>query len=260
MELHHRIEGTGEPACVLLHGLAMDGDDLRPLAAHVRSRHRVISVDLRGHGQSPPGDGYEIADFAADARALAEQLELRDAVWVGHSLGGLVGLEVAATAPDRVGALVILDSSPAPTAPALAGLRALADGLRGADGRKVWTEFGRTAAFGPAAEAAVRERVTTQLDAAPITLVRDVVRGFTDYAEHRSLAALRACAMPILIVGASAPTPDPAAVLEAAPQTVFAQVAVSGHFMHHEVPDQLCAMLDRFIGCFVTPAVPGVPS
>jgi pimeloyl-ACP methyl ester carboxylesterase len=81
-------------------------------------------------------------------------------------------------------------------------------------------------------------------------LVRAVVRQFTDYAEHRSLEALRACAMPIMIVGASAPTPDPTAVAEAAPQTVFAQVAVSGHFMHHEVPDQLCAMLDQFIAAY----------
>ncbi|HEX6388767.1 MAG TPA: alpha/beta hydrolase family protein, partial [Solirubrobacteraceae bacterium] len=206
--LHHRSEGAGEPTCVLLHGLAVDSEDLRPLAAHLRPRHRVVSVDLRGHGQSPGGDGYEIADFAADARALAERLGVRDAVWIGHSLGGLVALEVAATAPEHVGALVILDSSPAPTAAAAAGLRALADGLAGVDGEQVWAEFLRTAMPG----------APGQMATAPIALVSEVVRGFIDYAEQRSVDALRTCAMPILIVGASAPTPDPVTVSEAAPQ------------------------------------------
>ncbi len=240
----HEVEGSGARTCVLLHGLAVDRHDLRPLATHLAERHRVVTVDHRGHGESPAGDGYAIADFVADARALAEQLELRDAIWIGHSLGGLVALEVAATAPERVGALVILDSSPAPTAPALAGLRGLAAGLAGADGEHVWAQFCQTMG-GPAS-----------MSSAPIALIREVVSGFTDYAAHHSVAALRACAMPILIVGASTPTPDFAAVLEAAPQTVFAQVAVSGHFIHHEVPDQLLPMLDRFLDAYIVSSPP----
>jgi pimeloyl-ACP methyl ester carboxylesterase len=120
--LGRQVEGAGDPACILIHGIALDRNDLRPLAEPLSASHLVVSIDLRGHGQSPGGPGYEIEALAADVRALADELDLRKAVVIGHSLGGLVALEAAATAPDRFGGLVILDSSPAPQPDAGAGV------------------------------------------------------------------------------------------------------------------------------------------
>jgi pimeloyl-ACP methyl ester carboxylesterase len=245
--LAYGVEGTGDPPCVLVHGITLSRDDLRPLAGPLSARHSVVSVDLRGHGQSPAGVSYEIEDLAADVRALADTLELRDAVVIGHSLGGLVALEVAATAPDRFDGLVIIDSSPAPQPEALAWLRDLERTLAGSDFETVWPEFCRTALFGVTATDELRDRVFREMGSASPEPTRSLVRSFNDYAEHRSLAALRACAMPILVIGSSSPTPDTRAVAEAAPQTVFAQVAASGHFLHHEVSDQLYAMIEHFV-------------
>jgi hypothetical protein len=82
---------------------------------------------------------------------------------------------------------------------------------------------------------------------APPELTRPLVRSFTDYATRRGRADLAACAMPILMISSSSPTNDEDAVRAVAPQTVFAQVAASGHFMHHEVSDQVYAMVEHFV-------------
>jgi pimeloyl-ACP methyl ester carboxylesterase len=250
--LARHVEGAGDPVCILIHGITLDRDDLRPLAEPLSANHLVVSIDLRGHGQSPTGPSYEIDALAADVRALADELDLRNAVVIGHSLGGLVALEAAATAPDRFGGLVILDSSPAPQPEALAWLRGLEETLARPDFETAWPEFCRTALFGWTARDELRDRVSAQMGSAPAELVRPLVRSFNDYAEHRSVDALGMCAMPILIVSSSSPTHDARRVVEAAPQAVFAQVAASGHFMHHEVPEQLYPMVEHFLSACVT--------
>jgi pimeloyl-ACP methyl ester carboxylesterase len=245
--LGFHAEGAGDPTCVLIHGITLDRNDLRPLAEPLAATHSVVSVDLRGHGTSPSGSGWEIEDLAADVCALTDSLDLSGAVVIGHSLGGLVALAAAASAPDRFAGLVILDSTPAPQPEALGWLQGLSASIEGPDYATVWPEFCRTALFGYTASAGLRERVSAQMGAAAPELTRPLVRSFNDFAEHRGLDALRACDMPILMISSSSPTNDEHAIREAAPHTVFGQVVASGHFMHHEVPDQLHAMVEHFL-------------
>jgi pimeloyl-ACP methyl ester carboxylesterase len=247
VRLAYSTSGRGDPTCVLIHGITLDRDDLRPLAQPLAATHAVVSMDLRGHGQSPVGDGWEIEDLAADVSALAESLDVRGAVLIGHSLGGLVALATAARAPERFAGLVILDSTPVPQSEALAWLEGLVDSIDGPDYATVWPEFCRTALFGWTADDDLRASISSQMGAAPPELTRPLVRSFISYAEHRGRADLAACAMPILIVSSSSPTNDEHAVRDVAPHTVFAQVAASGHFMHHEVPDQLYPMVEHFV-------------
>jgi pimeloyl-ACP methyl ester carboxylesterase len=76
-------------------------------------RFRVITVDLRGHGDSdkPWGD-YGYATFASDLRALMEHLDVEDVTLVGWSMGGHIGLKYLQLFGDRVGRLVITGSGP----------------------------------------------------------------------------------------------------------------------------------------------------
>jgi pimeloyl-ACP methyl ester carboxylesterase len=245
--LAYSTSGAGDPVCVLLHGITLDRHDLRPLADPLAQTHTVVSLDLRGHGESPGGSGLEIEDLATDVCALADDLDLSSAVLIGHSLGGNVALAAAARAPARFGGLVILDSTPMPTPEALAWLEGLVDSIHGPDYATVWPEFCRTALFGWTADDQLRTSLSSHMGSAPPELTRPIVRSFTDYAAHRGRTDLAACDMAVLIVSSSSPTNDADAVREAAPQTVFAQVAGSGHFMHHEVPDQLYAMVEHFV-------------
>jgi pimeloyl-ACP methyl ester carboxylesterase len=245
--LAHSLAGAGDPVCVLLHGITLDRHDLRPLADALARNHTVVGVDLRGHGASPRGAGLEIEDLASDVCMLADDLDLRGAVLVGHSLGGNVAVAAGARAPARFGALVVLDSTPVATPEALAWLEGLVESLDGPDFATVWPEFCRTALFGWTASDELRTSLSARMGEAPADLTRAIVRSFAGYAARRGRADLKACSMPILIVSSSSPTNDEAAIREVAPQTVFAQVVSSGHFMHHEVPDQLSAMVEHFV-------------
>jgi pimeloyl-ACP methyl ester carboxylesterase len=107
--------GRGHPV-VLLHGLGANKLSWLPLLGPLAESYRVIAVDLPGHGESSKRRGdYTPSYFGAVLRRLLDRLGLRRAALVGNSMGGRVALEVAATMPERVAALVLLG-------PALAGL------------------------------------------------------------------------------------------------------------------------------------------
>jgi pimeloyl-ACP methyl ester carboxylesterase len=98
------------PPVLLLHGLGVSGSVLQPFARRLLPELAAIVPDLRGHGESDaPSDGYMPADYAADLTELIDA-ELEPPVpIVGHSLGALVGMQLAATRADLVSWLVLLD-------------------------------------------------------------------------------------------------------------------------------------------------------
>jgi len=103
--------GSGPRVIVLIHGLLMDSrmySKLAPtLAAH---GHRVITVDVLGHGtsaQPPAMTEYSMPQFGRDVIAVLDHLEIAQAVIGGASLGANVALEAAVAAPGRVRALVL---------------------------------------------------------------------------------------------------------------------------------------------------------
>src|SRR5437762_13397505 len=106
--------GTGPPA-LLLHGIGNYGRYWDLFADAVAGRLKLVAPDARGHGESGrPAAGYAPADFTADALAILDALKIERAVVVGHSMGGLHSINLAARHPDRVRALVIVDASPDP--------------------------------------------------------------------------------------------------------------------------------------------------
>jgi 3-oxoadipate enol-lactonase len=87
----------------------------RPLLAAER---RVVSYDHRGHGESPvPPAPYSIGDLGGDVLALLDALGLASVAYCGLSLGGMVGLWLAANAPERIESLIVICSSAHPGAP-----------------------------------------------------------------------------------------------------------------------------------------------
>jgi pimeloyl-ACP methyl ester carboxylesterase len=106
------------PAVVLAHGGGQTrhswGGTAAALSAH---GHRVVSIDLRGHGDSawdPDGD-YSMGAYRNDALAVVEWLD-QPVAWVGASLGGMTGLHVVDAAPERFSSLVLVDITPRPAA------------------------------------------------------------------------------------------------------------------------------------------------
>jgi pimeloyl-ACP methyl ester carboxylesterase len=109
-------EWPGDPPdALLLHGIGNYGRYWDLFADAVAGRLRLIAPDARGHGESGrPAEGYTPAEFIADAVAVLDELGVERAVVVGHSMGGLHSIGLAARHPERVRALVIIDASPDP--------------------------------------------------------------------------------------------------------------------------------------------------
>ena len=113
-ELHVVAWGAGPPI-VLVHGLALDHRSWHHQYGDLADRFRLVGIDLRGHGRSTLGSApIGPHRFAADLAAVFEELDLRGAVLVGHSLGGTVVGQLCADRPDlvheRVAGLVFVGS------------------------------------------------------------------------------------------------------------------------------------------------------
>jgi pimeloyl-ACP methyl ester carboxylesterase len=105
--LRYFVGGSGPPI-VLVHGLGGMASNWRLVAPELAVERRVIVPELPGHGGSTPLEEAQNIDPYADAvLAVADAEDAVPAPWVGHSLGGLVGLRAALRRPDAVTGLVL---------------------------------------------------------------------------------------------------------------------------------------------------------
>lgn len=111
------VEDTGgaAPAVVFSHGLLYSSRMWDAQVPALQGRFRCIRFDHRGQGQSEgAAGGYDMERLALDAVALIRALGVQPVHFVGHSMGGMVGMRVAARHPELVRSLVLLDSSAEP--------------------------------------------------------------------------------------------------------------------------------------------------
>lgn len=114
INLHYEDHGAGQPV-VLIHGYPLSGASWeRQTAALVSNGYRVITYDRRGFGKSSqPAGGYNYNTFAQDLREIVSQLELRDFVLVGFSMGGgEVARYLGAYGSDEVSKAVFISAVP----------------------------------------------------------------------------------------------------------------------------------------------------
>ena len=97
---------------LLGHSYLFDKSMWAPQTAFLSARYRLIVPDLWGHGESPalPSDIHNLTDLARDHLRLMDQLGIGEFAVAGLSIGGMWAAELAALAPDRVRALILMDS------------------------------------------------------------------------------------------------------------------------------------------------------
>jgi pimeloyl-ACP methyl ester carboxylesterase len=110
IEIYFEDTGSG-PAVVLGHSFLCSGEMWANQVGPLAERYRVINVDQRGHGRSSPCTAtFSLYDMVDDVVAVLDSLEIDCAVWAGLSIGGMVAMRAALVVPDRVRALIIVDS------------------------------------------------------------------------------------------------------------------------------------------------------
>lgn len=110
IRIHYLEWGTGKDAIVLVHGLYDSAEVWSSVAALLARGYRIIAPDRRGAGLTDkPEDGYDYGTLAHDVEALIVNLNLGRVHLVGHSAGAGVAVTVAATAPEKIRTLVLVD-------------------------------------------------------------------------------------------------------------------------------------------------------
>jgi 3-oxoadipate enol-lactonase len=108
-------ERADAPTVFFGHALLFSGWMFHPQITALKSQYRCVAIDWRGQGDSPAAnDGYDMDTLTDDAVALIESLGVAPIHYVGLSMGGFVGLRIAARRPELIRTLTLLDTSAGP--------------------------------------------------------------------------------------------------------------------------------------------------
>src|SRR5690606_17223551 len=115
LDLSARIYDAEGPPLLLMHGLTRNTADFEGLAAHLAGKYRLIIPDQRGRGRSgydPEPDNYNPSVYVADMAALIADLKLERPGLIGTSMGGLMSIMMAASAPEGFSGIILNDIGP----------------------------------------------------------------------------------------------------------------------------------------------------
>lgn len=234
------------PALVFVHGGLCDRSNWEFQTSHFKHAHRVITLDLPGHGGSgkPKSyDGYTIDGFADDVAWLCYELDVSQPVIVGHSMGGLIALAVAGRHSNLPAAVAMIDaplllseSSAVPPFPLDADPAELRESV---------VSFFSLTGFAPTDDPARKAAILDTMAATPTHVVASVM---TQIVGWNGAAAAESCALPVLdLRHTGAPITDLSRLKQLCPQVVIGRTVGSGHWGMLEIPDQVNAVLEQFI-------------
>jgi pimeloyl-ACP methyl ester carboxylesterase len=246
--ISYEVHGGGDPTLVFVHGWSCDGRYWRAQVPHFSSDHRVVVVDLAGHGQSGLGrSNYTMEAFGEDVKAVVEDLGAEQVILIGHSMGGPASVAAARLMPERVVGIVGVDTFHD------VGERMTQDEADEwltplkADFRSGASQF-VPQMFRENTDAALRDWVIADMSAAPPQVaVSAMEEMLADVISGEALAAFEGLEMPIVAInGDLFPTE-----IEANREHIhsFDAVIMEGtdHFLHMALPDAFNQALEAVI-------------
>jgi len=116
IQIHYTSSGKSDGEVLLfVHGLGSSGRDWELQVSAFEADYHVLTVDMRGHGQSdkPAVHAYTMKQFAGDIIELLNQLEIDKVHIVGISMGGMIAFQMAVDYQERIKSMIIINSGPA---------------------------------------------------------------------------------------------------------------------------------------------------
>lgn len=250
--LHYDVLGKGEPALVFVHGWCCNRSFWEPQLDQFAGTHRVVALDLAGHGESTTGRRKEwtMAAFGGDVAAVVKHLQLKRVVIVGHSMGGPVMLEAAALLPEEVVGLVGVDTFGDPdeqyTPEQMAEFRKPFDADFPAAMRAALLH--EQDFFTTKTDKTLVERIVKVMTAAPPEVGRGAFQGMLDFANDRQRPLMAQVKVPFVCINAKRDPAKVAAGQKHAPQFDVVTLPDSGHFLMMEHPQEFNRLLAETLG------------
>ena len=253
MKLAYHDTGAGPPL-VILHGLFGSKRNWASIARRLAETRRVLTVDLRNHGDSPWHDRHDYPALAADVAEFIESVVGGPAAVLGHSMGGKTAMVLAVSQPDLVERLVVVDIPPAESiGDARRSLEALRAVPLEALSRRAEVEAALAASIAnPALRAFLAANVVSRPDGLAwgvnleaLTRHFETIRGFP------AMPPARRYGGPTLFVaGGRSPYLLPEhtpAILRLFPAATVEVIPGAGHWVHAEAATEFLAVVGRFL-------------
>ena len=241
---YHEV-GAGDPAIIFIHGGFGNKSGFGFQEEYFSPNHRCVAADMRGRGDSDkPDELYTMEQHGDDVAELIRHLGLVKPVLVGQSMGGQVVISTAARHPELVGAIVSLDSPSN-----IPGWHKAHHGpfdhlmKKGLPFRDTLRYFLR-ASYLPTDDPSRVGNMADRLAKVPDHVILNGWHGMSAFEPGPILERVRC---PYLYVDCGQPDLDLDLLRELCPQVVIGKPVGAGHRALQDVPDQINAMLNRFI-------------
>ena len=256
VELYYEDSGgTARETIVFSHGLLWSGRMFADQVAHLKGRYRVITYDHRGQGQSEvPATGYDMETLSEDALALIKALGVAPCHFAGLSMGGFVGIRLAARHLELIKSLILMETSaqaePAENVPKYNLLNNIVKvlGTWPVKGAVMKIMFGQKFLNDPS-RATLRKYWVNELLKNKRSITRAVVGVNTRLGVEAELANIKCPTLVMVGDQDVATAPDKAKFIHSKiANSKLVIIPGAGHTSSVEEPEAVCSTLDFFLG------------
>lgn len=239
--IHYAVQGKGEPALVFIHCWSCNRHLWDNQVAEFSKTHRVVTIDLPGHGESGlERKNWSVESFGDDVKQVVAKLNLKRVVLIGSSMGGPIALEAARRMPERVIGIVPVDTlqnvESKLTPDQLDGVfKALEADFKGASANLMNQFF-----FSPNTPAAVKERVIADIASRPPQTAIAILKGIFVY---DAASGLKEVKVPIRAINSDLNPTSLEVNRKYAPQFDVVLIKGTGHYPMLEDPTRFNALL-----------------
>jgi sigma-B regulation protein RsbQ len=243
--IRYSVQGKGEPALVFIHCWSCNRSFWDNQVAAFSKTNRVVTIDLPGHGESGQGrKNWSVESYGDDVKAVVTKLDLKRVVLVGSSMGGSIALEATKRMPDRVVAIVPVDTlQNVEEKVAPEQLDAVFKQLQ-ADFKTATTNLLNQFFFSPTTPASVKERVINEAVSRQPDVALPILKAIFSY---DAAAALREVKVPIRAINADRVPTNVEVNRKYAPQFDAVIIKGTGHYPMLEDPARFNQMLAEIL-------------
>lgn len=246
--IHYDVQGKGEPTLVFVHCWSCNRHLWDNQVAEFSKTHRVVTIDLPGHGESGMDrKTWSVESFGDDVKTVVTKLDLKRVVLIGSSMGGPITLEAARRIPDRVVGIVPVDTlqdveSKVPPEQLDAVFKAMEADFKGANASLMSQFF-----FSSTTPQAVKDRILADINSRPPQTAIAILRAVFAY---DPIPALREIKAPIRAINADRVPTNLEINHKYAPQFNVVIIKGTGHYPMLEAPAQFNALLSDVLRQF----------